>query len=289
VTAAAITPDGRQLVLGSQAGIEVRSWPELNPSSRIPTDLDNIHDVAFSPDGKRVLVAGGSPAEIGIVDLLNWPSGERLYRVGSHTDVVYRVAWSPDGKQWATASADGRCQTFVATSGERITEYQGHSRPVLSIAYQPDGKSVVSAGIDQTIRMWDPATGRHLRTLDNHVNAVNAVAIRPVTGESTVPVIASISEDRTVRLWQPSIGRLMRFARLPSIPRSLAWSSDGQRLYVGCNDGKIRLVDADTMEIQSINGASVGRIYELVVDARSQSVLVAGEEWATRINLSSEK
>src|SRR5262245_12201960 len=95
ITALALSPDGTQVVLGSQNGIEIRSWPELNPSTKLTTDLANVHDLRFSPDGRTLLVAGGSPAESGAVEVLSWPAGQRVRRVAEHADVVYRIAWSP--------------------------------------------------------------------------------------------------------------------------------------------------------------------------------------------------
>lgn len=277
ITAAALTPDGKQVVLGSQDGIEVRSWPELVVASKLATELDHVYDLKFSPDGKILLAVGGSPAEEGCVEVLSWPSGKQVRRVTGHDDVVYRVAWSPDGKQWATAGGDGVCQVFAAEDAKRLARYDGHSRPVLSIAYLPDGKTMATVGVDQTLRLWNSTSGEHVRTLDNHVGTVNGIAVRPAGAGDSPPIVATISEDKTVRLWQPTIGRLMRFARLPSIPRTLAWSSAGDRLLVGCNDGRVRVLDADSVEhVETLEGLE-GRIYELVLDPKMNRILIGGE------------
>ena len=42
ITAAAFTPDGKQVVTGSQAGIEVRSWPALTVTGHLKTDLSHV-------------------------------------------------------------------------------------------------------------------------------------------------------------------------------------------------------------------------------------------------------
>jgi len=248
----------------------------LTTSKKLTTELANVHDLRFSPDGQTLLAAGGSPAESGAVEVLSWPEGKQLRRVAEHSDVVYRVAWSPDGKRWATAGADGLCHVYSAESGVRMTRYQGHSRSVLSLAFLDD-ETIASVAADQTVRLWEAASGRHLRTLDNHYGAVSDLSVRPGDSELAGKVVATIGEDRTVRLWQPAIGRLMRFARLSSTPRAVAWSPNGDRLFVGCNDGRIRAIDPDTMEIVGEIAALKGRIHELGVDPQRGQFLVGGE------------
>jgi WD40 repeat protein len=275
ITAAAFAPDGRAVLIGSQAGIEVRSWPELKVTGNIKTDLANVHDLAFAPDGKTLLAAGGSPGEAGIVEVLSWPAAERLQQISEHSDLVYRVAWSPDGKAFATAGADGFCRVFDLETGKCQVRYEGHSRAVLAIVYMPDGKGIVSAGVDQTLQLWDSSSGKPLRTLDNHLAAVNDLAVQPGT-KTELPTVVSVSDDRTVRLWQPTIGRLMRFARLESPPRCAAWSADGNQLLVGCNDGTLQSIDPDTIAVTTINEKFAGRIHVLLAAAQLDC-LVGGE------------
>jgi WD40 repeat protein len=277
ITAAALAPDGRHVVLSSQRGVHVRSWPELKSIKTLATELPYVHDLAFSPGGQTLLVAGGAPAESGTVEIRAWPGWTLVRRVTHHADLVYRIAWSPDGTRWAAAGADGVCTVADADTGERLASYSGHSKAVLTIAWLPDGKTLVSAGADYTLRWWNGTTGEHLRTLDNHVGAVNELAIRPKPASDAPAIVASIGEDRTARLWQPSIGRLMRFTRLPSPPRTLAWTAGGERLVIGCNDGHVRIVDFESSEIVVDKPALAGRIHALLIDPQTTRILVAGE------------
>ena len=283
ITAAAFAPDGKQVVLGSQDGIEVRSWPELKAVSRLKTELSHVHDLAFAPDGKMLLAAGGSPAKSGAVEVLSWPEGKIVRRLAEHKDLVYRVAWSPDGSCWATASADCSCRVYAADAGKQVARFEGHSRPVLALAFLPDGKSIISAGIDQTLQLWEAASGKHIRTLDNHTAAVNDVAVCPVTRARDVPVVASAGEDRTVRLWQPTTGRLMRFARLDSVPRAVAWSAKENRLLVGCNDGNLRVLDFDTLDVIGSKEGLEGRIHTLVPDPKAERDVLLGGAGAVKL------
>ncbi len=291
-TAVAFSPDYQQVLLGSQRGMEVRSWPELSFETTIPTELIHVHDMCFSPDGKMLLAAGGSPAEKGVVEMLSWPDRKLVRRLECHEDVIYAVGWSPDGLRWATASGDGICQVFEMNSGRKLSKYEGHSRAVLSLRFTLDGQTIASCGVDQMLRLWDSKTGKHVRTLDNHVGSVTGLAIRPSNvnrdrystdevpqknSDSSTALLATISEDKTVRLWQPAIGRLMRFTRLPSIPRALAWSVSGDRLFVGCNDGHVRVLDTVSMEVAQVLEGIDGRIHEIVVDPNGQGILIAGE------------
>ncbi|MDZ4849786.1 MAG: hypothetical protein SGI77_10855 [Pirellulaceae bacterium] len=285
-TAVAITPDAKHVVVGSQQGIELYMWPEMIVAEKIESDLLHVHDLRFSPDGKTLLAAGGSPAEEGAVEIFAWLKRNRIRKLTLHNDVVYRVAWSPDGSRWAVASGDGICSVINAKSFEQVARYEGHSRAVLALDFLPDGKTIASVSVDQTVRLWDSVLGEHIRTLDNHVGTVNSIAVRPsksnpniapTPSDSSLSMIATISEDRTLRIWQPSIGRLMRFIKLPSIPRAFAWSATGDRLYVGCNDGYLRVVDFESMKLLDEFEGIDGRVHDLIVDENRKQALVVGQ------------
>jgi WD40 repeat protein len=277
ITAAAFTPDGKLVLLGSQDGIEVRSWPELKPDSPLKSDLSHVHDLAFAPDGKTFLAAGGSPAEVGSVEVFDWVTKKRRHRIELGKDLVYKVAWSPDGSRWAAACADGLCRVVVAESGKEEVRYAGHSRAVLAVAFLPDGKTIASAGVDQTVQVWEAKTGKPIRTLDNHVAAVNDLAVRPNGEMETPSTIASVSDDRTVRLWHTTTGRLLRFAKLDSPPRAVVWTNDGSRVVVACADGSLRKLDPDTLELVGEKANLGGRAYTLVPNIDGKSFLLAGE------------
>ena len=106
MTALAFAPDGKSVLVGSQAGIEQRSWPGLAPVANLPTRLTNILDMAFSPDGKMLAVVGGEPAVRGTIELWDWPSGELLRRFSPHQDVIHGVSWRSDSAAIVSASLD---------------------------------------------------------------------------------------------------------------------------------------------------------------------------------------
>ncbi len=276
VTAVTFSPDGQLALVGSQAGIVIYAWPDMQVTRTLATELSHVHDLAFSPDGKTLLAAGGLPAEEGVVEIWDWDQGERRARRNDHDDLVYGVAWRADGRQWATASWDGTCHVYDASNHARLQTYEGHSRPVLAICYLPGQSLVVSAGVDQTVQVWDPNTGQLVRKLNNHVATVHQLVVRPNSQPAAIPVLASVSDDQTVRIWQPTIGRLLRFKRFPAAPRSLVWSPSGDQLVVGCVDGHLRTFTVDTLEIRQDEAIFPGPIYALASPMGSRQVLAAG-------------
>lgn len=279
ITAVAIDEPNGQTIEGSQAGLVVRSWPELTLSKFLPTQLEHIHDIALSPDGTILAVAGGIPAESGAVELYRWPSGELWKRLEPHKDLVYSVAWRSDSKQFALASADKTVTTFVTATAQCAEVLEGHSRPVLAAEFLPGEQGLLTAGVDESLRFWvrsqtAPESAVLKRTFTNHTRQVVDLALRPAHQDAP-PVIASIGEDNTVRLWQPTIGRMMRFARLESAPQAVCWVYDGNSIAVACRDGKVRIVDPDTVEVKLELDALSGSAYCIAMDSRGW-ILVGG-------------
>ncbi|MGD9855647.1 MAG: WD40 repeat domain-containing protein [Planctomycetaceae bacterium] len=275
ITAMAFAPDGRSVVVGSQAGLSERSWPDLAVVRTIETALVNVHDLEFSPDGRTLAAGGGIPTEEGAVELYDWPAGTLRSTCSGHTDSVLGVAWRNDS-QFATASLDYDVVVWNAAAAEPLHRLKGHSRGVAAVCFLPQGDLLVSAGRDQNLRVWKPDSEEMVRTLNNHTNAVHRMALRPVA--AGLPMIASVSDDRTVRLWQPTIGRMVRFAQLDATPLAVDWLSDGTRIVVAASDGHVRLIDPDTVGVTQNIPAVDGWAYALDVHPSDGSLLVGGRD-----------
>ena len=282
ITAVAFTPNGREVVVGSQAGLEVQSWPELARVATLPTELGNIHDLAFSPDGKILAVAGGRPGIEGTVELFRWPERELLRHTSPHDDVIYAVSWRSDGKELALASGDRRVGLLNVAAELPARYLEGHSRAVLATTFLQNDDGPLSGGVDASIRLWDPPNRTIRRVLSNHTSAINDLKIQPIIDSQALPMVASAGDDRTVRFWQPTIGRLVRFARLDSAALALAWSADGRIIWAACKDGRLRGIDPTDASVKGVLSAIDGVAYSLAV-APDRRVLVAGSNGQLRI------
>jgi WD40 repeat protein len=274
IIAVGFTPDGEQVLAGSQAGVQVYSWPELEPAKRIATKLEQVHDVSFAPSGEQLAIAGGSSGERGAVEIWSWPDAKLMRTLPAGDDVVYRAAWNGDGSMLALACGD-KVVRLQPLDGSAPKLCPVHSAAVLSTAWLRADDLVLSAGADQSIRLVSPKSGEVVRTFDNHTAAVRDLAIRPGKHEGP-QVVASAGADRTVRFWQPTIGRLVRFARLPAAPTAICWTPDGSHALAACEDGKVRAIDPATVAVTEFTGTS-GWSYAIVASPDGKHAVLGGE------------
>ncbi|HRX81298.1 MAG TPA: hypothetical protein P5307_19650, partial [Pirellulaceae bacterium] len=190
ITAAAFTPDGKAVVVGSQKGLSVYDWPELAELRSLTTGLAHVHDLIFSPDGLTLAAVGGQPAEEGRIELINWPQAKIMHQQSVGEDLLYRVAWDERSKSLATAGPDHGI-TLLDGSAMIVRQVEGHSRDVMSIGFLPDGH-FVSGSRDNTIRVWASPSNELVRTLNNHTNEIHDIAVRLNSPEPPF-VIASSS------------------------------------------------------------------------------------------------
>ncbi len=273
ITSLTFSPDGKQVVAGSQAGVTVRDLETGNIVRSVDVTMDNVHDVAISPDKKTLIIAGGNPGETGAVELRTWPTLERQQKLLLHDDVIYSVDFSADGSHWVVASGAEVCSVFRMGTDKPLCRFTQHSRGVLSSVFLPNGKTIVSCSRDETLRVWNALTGESIRTLHNHSRDVLGLAVRK--SDSGLPMIASASNDLTVRFWQPTIGRMVRFARLSSAPLCIAWC-DQDKLIAGCSDGSARLINSQSVQVEHIFPIASGWIHSIAVDPTDDQRIAFG-------------
>ncbi|MGE3308643.1 MAG: WD40 repeat domain-containing protein [Limisphaerales bacterium] len=222
ITALRFDPTGRRLgVVGGTPGEHgealVLAWPEGAPVFQARLAGDLAMGLDFSPDGRRMVVAGANHLAL----VWNLPADE------------------PGGN------------TTPVTNPPPVFTLAGHAGPVLATAWDPADGLIATASADRSIKIWSTADGHLLRSFNQHTEPPNALAFRPRRPDSepgTPSVCASGGDDRTVRIWQPGVGRMVRIVRNhgQSSILALAWAPDGASLFTSGSDGRLRRVDADS-------------------------------------------
>ena len=108
-----------------------------------------ISEVAYSPDGSQLAVAGG----IGIW-LYDASTGAEVALLTGHTGGVYSVAFSPDGTTIATENSDNTVRLWDVPTATHKNTLTGHTGEVNSVAFSPDGTTIATGGDDGVVLLW---------------------------------------------------------------------------------------------------------------------------------------
>jgi WD40 repeat protein len=201
--------------------------------------------LAFFPDGKRLVTAGGP------VWIWNMADGSALRRMQCRYGSVFNIVVSPDGGivvpcgTSESGSGQSDIRFWDAATGEEIRRFSGHKDMVFAVAFSADGKYLASASDDHTLRLWDLATGKTIREFIGHDDYVQAVALSR-DGKSLI----SGSKDGTVRLWELNSGKeIRRIAGPRGDIRSIALSLDGKLVAWAFDGQPVSLAETATGNI----------------------------------------
>src|SRR5262245_60192190 len=112
-----------------------------------------VADLAWSPDGASLAIAGGEGAVVLVEQVISAPKPRVL---GEHGMGVIAVAWQPGGDLFATSGQDSAVVLWDAAGDNFAARIRPGTSWTEQIAFSPDGKLLATA-TGKTLALWDSA------------------------------------------------------------------------------------------------------------------------------------
>ena len=208
-----------------------------------------IQSVKFSPDGKQLAVAGGSPGLSGEVQIWDVANGKLALSKAVSYDTVFGVSWSPDGSKVAFGCTDTTLRAIDSKTGKQVLFNGAHDDWLRDTVFSPSGKQLVSVGRDMSCKLYDVETNRFIDNISSITpgalkGGLGSVAMHPTRDEIVIGGADGIPKVyRTNRITNRVIGddaNLVRlFPKMTGRIQSVAISPDGTRIAAGSSlDGR---------------------------------------------------
>lgn len=225
---------------------EVQLWDLSGPRSKLthPLPGNPVQALAFSPSGHGLAAAAGSTS--GTLFLFDLQAGNQRLHQRARTSLgkerLTSVAWNPVYPYIVAATGRGRMFQVEQNLGQPVRGSFGHERaiengsPRSKVLYRRDGQMLACfTTSDADLQQWPTHPGGAHPPCRGPGNVL-AVAY----GEKNLLAVAR-SDDSVYLHDSPTATEVGRIENLPKPILRIAFSNDGQRLAVACENGPIRV------------------------------------------------
>lgn len=261
-----LNSEGTRLLTTSYNEAVARIWDLRSGREvlRLTGHAGSVVAATFSRDGTRVLTGDSE----GVALVWNALTGQRLQTFSGHAGGAVRVAsFNSDATRAVTAANEDRMvRIWDVSSGRELSSFQRTS--VVGAKFSPDDAFILTVGdaydhATLPVQAWDGASARAIEggaLLEDFPSGnLAAAAFSPDLSRIVV------ADGGAARVWDIASGRQLvalvghqtveqtspTFALIRQPPRALhiasvAFSSDGNRIVTGSEDGSARVWDAMT-------------------------------------------
>ncbi len=267
ITALAFNPAGTELAVGGYHEVTIWSPTEGKLLRRIKNIAQQTQSIAWSKDGKQIVVAGGKPGQSGELRVFDAATGELIRPLERIPDMMLVARFSPDGAKLAAGGADNLVRIYDTSSWKRTRVIEQHADWVTDVAFSPNGSNIATASRDKSSRVFDTKTGEMEAAYLEHGEPLTAVIWSP-DGKS----LFTAGRDRKIHAWQlKDAKRTGQFPAFDADPLRMLLLNG--TVYVTATDGKTRQFGLEKRDL--IRTISEGKEWPESIAASEQAGVIA--------------
>ncbi|MER8595734.1 TIR domain-containing protein [Mesorhizobium sp. M1182] len=201
---------------GGETVLRVHNAENGNELSVFEFGNENISEITWSPDGKRLAIVGGGGSQAGsggygTAEVRDAGTGKLVAEgpVEQGVEYVSRVAWSSDGRRLATDSSKNGLYVWNAATGDQLSELVDHDHATTAIAWSPDDLEIATGSTDGTARIWDSSTGRELYAFRTDSGNITKLA-----WSRDGKRLAALGVDKSIHVFAIDVPLLLQLARV---------------------------------------------------------------------------
>jgi WD40 repeat protein len=208
--------------------------------TEIGDEADVILAADLSPDHK--LVALGGPGKL--IKIYDTATGELKLKIKKHTDWITAMEFSPDGGTLATGDRNGGAFIWDVGTGGIAFTLGDHKDAITGLSWRADSQMLATASEDGKVILWYAEDGFPTRSFNAQVDS-KAPNARKLPGVMAVQYarngsLATCGRDNSARLWAANGNQSARLDGFSDLPAKVAFSHDGNTLFVGDFTGAVR-------------------------------------------------
>jgi len=290
ISALRYSPDGRWLAISGYHEVLLHRSDGSGLVHRFLGESRRIESLAFSPDSKRLAVAGGSPSKFGEVQLWDIEQGRLLFAQKISYDCLYGISFSPLGDRLAVGGADHSVRVLDSVNGHERLRFDNHRDWVLGTAFSVDGRRLLSGSRDRALKLIHAESGQFIDNVNGLLEEVLCLARHPHRDEIVYGGfkgnvrIYRISDNQQRTESNNDVNLLLQFDRQDGPVRAVAYNSSGTQLAIASGDqGNVSVYDAKkALPIVSLKG-SQGPVFDLSFHPHRSEIATGGYDGRVRL------
>jgi WD40 repeat protein len=213
-------------------------------------DVENIWDLALSPDGNFVLAASAY-GKLKILDVSSMSVVQEITLTNGTP--ILTASWSHDGKFIATGFSDGNAVVYAQTDGEEFVEYatlEGYAS-IFEVRFNPVKLELAVFGSPKSdyrlvrVDIWDIRTKKMKAGMMNGSKRPTVVTAICYSPDGNFLAIGHSLDKRGIEI-HDSTGRMVKSLKSDNEITCLDYSPDGKKLASGTTDLKVNVWDIST-------------------------------------------